>query len=187
KNYAAEQCAGPWILSIDADERVSPQLAAAIQHELAAPRFSAYRIARRSYFMNRWINHSGWYPDAKVRLWRKGVGRWGGYNPHDDVKVAGPVGELCGDIHHYVYRDVQHNLETIARYSSIMADELYRRGRRARLWDLLFRPPLVFIKKLVLRLGMLDGRAGLVIALMSAYSSYAKYAKLWERQREKRT
>ncbi len=186
KNFAAELCAEPWILSIDADERVSPQLRASIQQELESPRFGAYRIARRCFFMGRWINHSGWYPDAKVRLWRAGAGRWGGYNPHDDVKVDGPVGRLAGDLHHYVYRDVQHNLETIARYSSILADELLQRGQRAHLWDLLLRPPLVFLKKLILRLGFLDGKAGLVIALTSAYSSYAKYAKLWERQREKR-
>lgn len=186
KNLAAELCAGPWILSIDADERTTPKLRESIEKELAAPRFAAYRIARRCFFMGRWINHSGWYPDAKVRLWRKGAGHWGGYNPHDDVKVREPVGRLDGDLHHYVYRDVQHNLETIARYSEILAEELEAQGRRARLADLALRPPLVFLKKLLLRRGFLDGKAGWVIALTSAYSSYAKYAKLWERQRGRR-
>ena len=183
KNFAADQCAGPWILGIDADERVTSELRASIQREMENPRYEAYRVARLCWFMGRWIRHGGWYPDAKVRLWKQGAGRWGGYDPHDDVKVAGPVGRLDGDLQHYVYRDVQHNLETIARYSSILARELHERGRRAHLWDLVLRPPLVFFKKLILRHSFLDGIPGLVIATTSAFSVYAKYAKLWERQR----
>jgi len=183
KNFAAGQCAGPWILSIDADERVTPELRASIERELENPKFEAYRVSRLCWFMNRWIRHEGWYPDAKVRLWKQGAGRWGGYDPHDDVNVDGLVGRLDGDLHHYVYRDVQHNLLTIARYSSIMARELHQRGRRAHVWDLVLRPPLVFLKKLILRLSILDGFPGLVIATTSAFSVYAKYAKLWEMQR----
>jgi glycosyltransferase involved in cell wall biosynthesis len=188
KNYAADLCEGPWILSIDADERVTPELRTSIEGILESPRpeYDAWRVARLCFYLGRWIRHSGWYPDAKVRLWKKGVGQWGGYNPHDDVKVECPAGRLDGDLKHYVYRDVQHNLETIASYSSILAEQLHKRGRRAHVLDMLFRPPWVFVKKLVFRLGILDGRAGLVIALCSAYSVFAKYAKLWELQKENR-
>lgn len=187
KNYAVDQAAHEWILSIDADERITPQLREEIEATLASPQCDAYAMPRLNFYLGRWIRHSGWYPDAKIRLFRKSNGRWGGENPHDRVEVKGKAGRLRGDLQHYPYRDLAHNIDTVNRYTTIAAAERFNKDRRVGLLRLLAEPPLVIMKKYLLQLGFLDGWPGLVIAATSGYYVFAKHAKLRELWRQSET
>jgi glycosyltransferase involved in cell wall biosynthesis len=182
KQYAADTAAHDWILSLDADEEVSPGLRGLIEAwKQSEPAFVAYRVRRRTFYLGRWINHSGWYPDRRVRLFDRRQASWGGYDPHDEVICRGPVGDLAGDLHHYSYRDLSHHLRQIDSYTTIMAEQYWRKGRRTSLIDLVFRPPFAFFKKFVLQGGFLDGRRGFVVCALTAYYVFCKYAKLWEK------
>jgi glycosyltransferase involved in cell wall biosynthesis len=183
KNFAVEQTGHEWVLSLDADERLSPTLQEEIQALCGSGMTAdAYSMPRRAYFLGRWIAHSGWYPDYKIRLFRKSHGRWQGGAVHESVQVTGVVGYLRGDLLHYPYRDLAHNLQTIDRYSTFGAEKLYAAGRRAHWYDVTLRPAGTFLKKYILRQGFRDGYPGLVIATLTAYGNFAKYAKLWELQ-----
>lgn len=187
KNYAVEQARHDWVLNLDADERVSEELRDKILDTLARePAVRGYRIARRAWYLGRWIRHGGWYPDYRVRLWDRRCGRFGGYEPHADVKLEGASAVLPGDILHCPYRDIADNLARIDRYTTAMAAALHEQGRHARWVDLILRPPWTFARKYVFQRGFLDGYPGLVIAGLSAGSVFAKYAKLWELERGRR-
>jgi glycosyltransferase involved in cell wall biosynthesis len=184
KNFALDQTRHEWVLSIDADERLSPALQKEVRRlcnaEIVA---DAYYVPRRAYFLGRWITHSGWYPDYKIRLFRKTHGRWQGGTVHESVQVSGTVRYLQEDLLHYPYRDLSHNLHTINRYSTFGAEKLSMAGKRAHWYDMTLRPALTFLKKYLLRQGFRDGYQGLFIAILTSYANFAKYAKLWERQR----
>jgi len=184
KNFAIEQAKNEWILSLDADERASEKLRAEIEEILSQEEinYDGFYIPRKVYYLGRWILHGGWYPDYKIRLFRKGKGKWGGRNPHDSVRVEGKCGRLRGEIYHYTYRDIAHNMRTINSFSTIGAEELFREGKQATLFSLLIRPPWTFIRKYFIQRGFLDGMAGFIIAVISAYYVFCKYAKLWELQ-----
>lgn len=183
KNFAIDQAGGEWVLSIDADERVTPELRAEIEHALAEPQgYEGFSMPRLSFYLGRWIRHSGWYPDRKLRLIRRGRGRWGGVNPHDHLACDGPVRALRGDLLHYSYRDIADHLKTIDFFTTIAAREKHKRGARA-LPGMIFGPPLKFLKAYVLKLGFLDGLPGLVVAVLGSYYVFLKYAKLFELKR----
>ncbi|MBI4746491.1 MAG: glycosyltransferase family 2 protein, partial [Deltaproteobacteria bacterium] len=169
-----------WILSIDADERVTPELAAEIKEALKGPKADAYSVPRHVFYLGRWINHSGWYPDRKIRLFRRDKGRWGGIDPHDTVIVSGEVNCLKGDLIHYSFRDIAHHINTMNSFTTIASKEYVKLGKRFRLTDILFRPVFMFFKSYVLKQGFRDGLPGLVIAVAAAYHVFIKYAKLWE-------
>lgn len=184
KNFALDQARGEWVLPLDADERVTPELAAEVRRVLAeGPRFDGYRITRHVHYLGRWIDHSGWYPEPRVRLFRRSRGRWGGVNPHDEVRVDGAVGDLRGEIVHYTYDDLADHVHTLNRFSSILAQEHGARGRRFSWPALLLRPPLEFLKKYVVKRGFLDGAAGFYVAALSSFYVFLKFAKLWEAER----
>ncbi|GAB6062345.1 glycosyltransferase family 2 protein [Deferrisoma palaeochoriense] len=184
QNFAKSEAAGEWVLSIDADERVRPELAGEIVSLLSAsPAHDGYRITRHVHYLGRWIDHSGWYPEPRIRLFRREKGRWEGVDPHYDVVVDGPVGRLRGEIVHYTYDDMADHVQTINRFSSILAEEHHARGRRFSWTALVLRPPLEFLKKYVLKRGFLDGPQGLFIASLSAFYVFLKFAKLWEIER----
>jgi glycosyltransferase involved in cell wall biosynthesis len=187
KNFAIEQARHEWVLSLDADERLSPALQEELQRLCATGmQADAYYVARRAYFLGHWITHSGWYPDYKLRLFRKSRARWHGGEVHESVRVTGTVGYLRGDLLHYTYRDLSHNLQTIDRYSTFGAQKLFAAGKRACWYDVTLRPVLTFFKKYLLCRGFQDGYAGLFIAVLTSYSNFAKYAKLWELQQAHR-
>lgn len=187
KNFALEQARYEWVLSLDADERLSPALQEEIQRLCAAGMpADAYKVPRRAYFLDRWIAYSGWYPDYKLRLFRKSRGCWNGSEVHESLWITGTVGYLRGDLWHYTYRDLAHNLQTIDRYSSLGAQKLFGAGKRAHWYDVTLRPALTFVKKYVLCQGFRDGYPGLFIAVLTSYSNFAKYAKLWELQHARR-
>ena len=184
KNHAAGLAAHDWVFSLDADERVSPELAQEIQHVIGAgPTVQGYRVPRTTRYLGRWIRSTDWYPDRQLRLYDRRAARWNARYVHESVTVEGRVGRLRSDLHHLAYRDLSHHLATIDRYTTLAARQMEADGRRAGWRDLIVHPPLVFLRNYVLRRGVRDGAPGLIISLMNSYYVFLKFAKLWERQR----
>lgn len=178
KNFALRQCTGDWILALDADEEVSPELALEIQAVVSAPaEFEACTMPRRNLFLGKWLRHGGMYPDRKLRLVRNGVAWFEERPVHEDIKFSGPTGELRGDLVHHAYPTVSEYLEHLQRYSTLAAQTVPRHGG---LWfaaQTLMNPYATFAYNYFLRGGFLDGRAGFLYhACHSAYVSW-KYAK----------
>ena len=183
--FATDQASNRWILHMDADERVTSALRDEIRGlDLDATPCDAFEIPRLHYFMQRWIRHSAWYPDRKIRLFRKDRCRWGGYAPHDVLLVPGILGRLRSDILHYIYTDLSHFLATKNTYSTLTAEDHFRNGRRANLADITLRPLYAFLYRYLVRLGFLDGLAGFVISVLESHAVFLKYAKLLELQRK---
>jgi glycosyltransferase involved in cell wall biosynthesis len=183
KNRAAGMAANDWVLSIDADERVDDRLRAAIEAIRAKgePDVAAYEATRHTFTLGRWIDHGGWYPEWRTRLFDRRRCRWGGIDPHDHVEAEGRVGRISeGEIRHFTYRSISAHLAQIDRFTTIAAREKIARGKTGSLVAMLFRPPWRFVRMYLLRLGFLDGRAGFVLAVLAAYYVFAKYAKVWE-------
>jgi glycosyltransferase involved in cell wall biosynthesis len=184
KNFALERATGDWVISLDADERCTPELQDAIEEALALPGDAvAFRPRRLVRYLGRWIRHGGWYPDRKVRIVRRGKARWEGIDPHDKLVADGPVLDLDADIHHFTYRDFAHQIRTINHFSDVATAEWLRTGRSASLFKLLFHPPVKFFDCFVTRRGFLDGMAGFVIAAASAFYVFSKHVKQWEAKR----
>jgi len=181
KNFANSQAAGPWILSLDADERISPELCAELlELKQKEPDFSAFSVARRVFYLGKWIRHSGWYPDRRIRLFRKDQAHWEGPYIHEKLVVAGKVKKLKGAIHHFTYRNIGEHLARINHFSDLGAHKLYAQKKKCRWYHLLFLPFFRFMKSYFLKLGFLDGFAGLVISVLNGYSIFIRYAKLRE-------
>ncbi len=187
KNFAAEQACHDWILSIDADERVTPALAEEIRRVLVStPAEAGFRLPRASFYLGRWIRSTDWYPDFQLRLYDRRRARWEGRYVHESVKADGPVGTLRGEVLHYPYRDIAHHVQTIDRYTTLAARQAAEAGKRASIADVAVRPPLAFLRNYVLRLGIRDGQAGLIVSLLNSYYVFLKSAKLWELSRRPR-
>jgi glycosyltransferase involved in cell wall biosynthesis len=191
KNFALSLCTSNWVLSLDADEAVSPELAASIQKALAVPPpHTAYSLPRRNFFLGRWIRHGGYYPDAKLRLFPRGECAFRETPVHETVVFAGNVEMLDGDLLHHAYPTLASYLDHMQRYSTLGAGIAIERGRTGLgllsfLNGVLLNPLATFFYKYVLRAGFLDGREGLLLHLYhSTYVSW-KYAKAWESARQK--
>jgi glycosyltransferase involved in cell wall biosynthesis len=179
KNFAADQGRNDWILSIDADERLSIELADEIAAwKKAAPSARAFSMPRRVFYLGRWIKHSGWYPDRKVRLYDRHFCRWEGDFVHESMKVDGNVGRFQGDLFHFPYRVWSDHIARVSRYTELAAKAARSRGRRGSIGRLVLGPPLSFIKTLVIQLGFLDGWRGLAIAYMGARYVFEKEFRL---------
>jgi glycosyltransferase involved in cell wall biosynthesis len=186
KNHAAGLARFDWILSLDADERVTPQLAEEIRGRLEqSPPVGGYQVPRVSYYLGRWLRSTDWYPDYQVRLYDRRAARWTGQYVHESVTVDGPVGRLRAELLHYPYRDISHHLQTIDRYTGLAARQLFEAGRRASVLDIAVRPPLAFLRNYVLRRGFTDGGAGFVVSMLNSGYVLLKFAKLWEMGRKK--
>jgi glycosyltransferase involved in cell wall biosynthesis len=179
----------PWILYLDSDEEMSPELRDEIQAEFAKGpgRHVGYAFPRKVFFLGQWIRHGEWYPDIKLRLFHKEHGRTQGEEPHDHVIVSGPVKRLKNPIWHYTYDDVEDQMITLNRFSSISARQKVVRDVPFRWIDLFFRPPFRFFRGYILKRGFLDGARGLMVALLSATGVLVKYIKLWEYQLQARS
>jgi glycosyltransferase involved in cell wall biosynthesis len=181
KQFAIEQAAHDLVFCLDADERCTKPLQLAIR-ELQASGFAAdgYEMPRHNHYLGRILKHGLHVPDRKLRLFDRRKGQWGGRNPHDHVEMhtGTTTQRLASGIEHLSYRDFAHHQRTIDSFSRIAADALYAEGRRANLFDLLVRPPAVFVKSLLLKLGLLDGWRGLLVATMAAYTDWLKYWRL---------
>ncbi len=191
KNFALGLCNSDWVLSLDADEVVSPELGASIQHVLAGPRANtAYRLNRRNLFLGCWMRHGGYYPDTKLRLFPRGQGSFPETPVHETAVFSGRVATLQGDLLHHAYSTLDSYLEHMQRYSTLGAGRAIERGHSGSGWPaflngVLLNPVATFLYNYLLRLGCLDGREGLLLHLYhSVYVSW-KYAKAWERAQQK--
>lgn len=182
KNYIRTLARYPWILFIDADEIVSADLRAEIEQEFnrGPGEIVGYQFPRMVHCLDKWIRHGEWYPDIKLRLFLKDRGHSEGREPHDRVFVDGPVKTLRSPLYHFTYDDITDHIETLNRFSSISAREKFAHGEKFRWTDLIFRPPWRFFKSYILKRGFLDGWQGFIIARMSSYGVFIKYAKLME-------
>lgn len=181
KNFAAGAASHDWILSLDADERITPALADEVQAMLGSePAARGYRLPRVTWHLGRWIRSTDWFPDHQLRLYDRRHGRWDGRHVHESVRVEGAVGTLKGEIQHYAYRDIADHLETIDRYTTLAARQMHERGRRAGAADLLLQAPAAFARNYLLRGGFRDGTPGLIVSVLNAYYVFLKFAKLWE-------
>jgi glycosyltransferase involved in cell wall biosynthesis len=180
KRFAASQAQHPWVLSLDADERVSEQLRDSIRRELAGPRFRAYQFPRRNRFMGRWLRHGEGYPDWSVRLFHRDHANWSDDAIHEKVVAPAPVGRLSGDLLHESEQGIADYLAKQNRYTTLQAQALHARGKRVGLLKLVVSPLARFIKFYFLRLGFLDGVPGLVHIAIGCFNSFVKYAKLRE-------
>jgi glycosyltransferase involved in cell wall biosynthesis len=183
KNYAVDRAGNDWILSLDADERCSPELCGIIKG-LAREGFGAcgYRIPRVAFFMGRWIRHGDWYPDYQLRLFDRRRGRWEGGRVHESVKMKEPPAFLKGEIQHFTYRSLSDYLRRLETYSSLAALDYRQKGKSATPLSLLGNPMGAFFKAYMLKRGFLDGTPGFAVAVMGAVSVFFKYAKLYELQ-----
>jgi glycosyltransferase involved in cell wall biosynthesis len=179
KNFAAEQAKHDWILSIDADERLSIELADEIVKAFSdACGLAAFSMPRRAFYMGRWIRHSGWYPDRKVRLYDRRRCRWEGDYVHEGMKVDGPVGRLHGDLFHFPYRDWNDHVARVEKYTQLAAEAARSAGRRGSFVKLVLAPPLAFLKGFFLHAGFLDGWRGLAIAYMGARYVFRRESRI---------
>ncbi|MCX6555377.1 MAG: glycosyltransferase family 2 protein [Candidatus Aminicenantes bacterium] len=179
KNFAMQKASHDWILNLDADERVSPELKKAILalKEKGTPAdANAFAIKRKTFYLGRWIRHSGWYPDRKIRLFKKNSASWQG-RIHERLLLTGPVVPLAGAILHYTYRDISDQIRRLNRYSIFLAEEIIRQNKKFLYPRLLILPPVTFLRHYLWRLGFLDGFPGFVIATVSSWGTAMKYFK----------
>ncbi|EQA43554.1 glycosyltransferase, group 2 family protein [Leptospira broomii serovar Hurstbridge str. 5399] len=183
KNDAISLCKNEWILSLDADERLSEELKQSLRNFLNLPddgSLDGLKTARLTFHMGRFIRFSGWYPQTKFRIFRKSKARWAGENPHDYLVVEGKGIKTTGDILHYSFRDLAQQVDTINKFSSIVAWTRSRKGRRFSLLRTIYKPFGKFLEIYFFKLGILDGFPGFTIAISSAYSTFLKEAKIYE-------
>ena len=184
KNHAASLARNDWIFSLDADERTPPGLVSEIRELLQAePARRGYRMPRVTFHLGRWIRTTDFYPDYQTRLYDRRAAQWQGHYVHESVRVDGGAGQLRNDLEHYSFRDLSDQVARLNHYATLAARQMHEAGRRATAFDLVVHPPAAFLRNYVLRRGILDGGAGLVISAMNAYGVFLKFAKLWELQK----
>lgn len=182
RNEALTHTSHEWVFSLDADERATPEVRDEIRRVLKdEPDADAYFVPRRNYFLGRWIRHSGWYPDYRQpQLFRKGRMRYREDLVHEGFELDGRTGYLKEHVLQYPFRDIDHYLAKMDRYSDLMAQRLVQEGRRFRTHQLVTHPLFTFAKMYLGRAGFLDGMPGLILSGLYAYYTFIKYAKLWE-------
>ena len=186
KNFAAECANNEWILSMDADEELSSALQTSLlQWKNSRPRFSVYEVARKTWYLGAWINHSGWYPDFQRRLYDRDEARFSGII-HESVRFVGPPGRLSGDLLHYTVRSFEEHQQKVDKYTQLSAQQLHWEGKRYWRTGMLLGAPWRWIHTFILRGGFLDGHRGVLIAWMAARSVRLKYSKLGKLIKEKK-
>ena len=184
RNLALDAAKHDWILSVDSDERCTPELATEVRREVQQPRDDAYLVPRKNYFMGRWIRHCGWYPDYRQpQFFNRAKMRYRDDLVHEWYEVNGRLGRLTEHVLQYPWPTVDRAMAKLQRYSGLMAERQQKEGKRASWSKLVFSPTAVFVKMYVLKRGFLDGTPGLVISGLYAHYTFLKYAKLWERCR----
>ena len=186
KNRALNLANGEWILSVDADERLSSELRAEIVSTLENPEFDVYNFPRRSSYCGQYMNHSGWYPDRVTRLFRRGSAAFSTDIIHEKLISTLPVGKLRADILHESFPDLEAVLNKVNRYSTAGAELLFSTQKKASLGKAVSRGLWAFFRTYILRLGFLDGKMGLVLAISNAEGTYYRYLKLWLMARDNR-
>ncbi|MDR1695571.1 MAG: glycosyltransferase family 2 protein [Endomicrobium sp.] len=183
RNFALEQCSYDWVICLDADERISPELKAEIEDQLQkSPECGVFIAPRKSRFINKWIAHSGWYPDYRHPvLFDKTKAKYKDQLVHEDIDYKGRKFYFKGDIYHYPYESIKHFTAKSDFYTDLRAEEMFAKGKKFRVVNLLINPPVMFIKMYFVKKGFLDGLTGLILALLySSFYTLMKYIKLWE-------
>jgi glycosyltransferase involved in cell wall biosynthesis len=186
KAFAHSQATMDWVLLVDSDERVTPELRDEIQQALSSDSgsYAGYSVPRLVNYLGRWWRRGGWYPDYDIRLFRRQRATWGGSDPHEKILVDGRVRRLEHCLHHHSYRDIEDHVRRINRFTSISSRELKKEGSRWRLSDALLRPAARFFRSYILQRGFMEGFAGFYVAVTAAVYVFLKYAKLWELELE---
>ncbi len=187
KSFALTRAKHEWVLLIDADERLSPELVEEIKEELSKGNveYDGFYFPRLVHYLGRWINHGEWYPDYKLRLFRRTKARIGGVEPHDKVDLTGGhLKYLKGDMWHFTYKNIFDQVQTLNRFSSISAQEIAKQGKAFHPFQVLLRPIIRFVTAYIIRGGFRDGIPGLIIAVISSFYVLLKYFKLWELQNQ---
>jgi glycosyltransferase involved in cell wall biosynthesis len=189
KNFALENTSFEHVLSLDADEALSPELFESIQGLKNDWKCDAYEMNRMTNYCGTWIRHGSWYPDRKFRLIVKGKGKWAGENPHDAyVPDAGAsLGRIKGDLLHFSYYNTEGHIAQVNKFTTIGSLSAFKAGRRANILMLLYKPFYKFVRDYFLKLGFLDGYAGFIIARISAHATFLKYVKMIELQKKQKT
>ncbi|MGH8544810.1 MAG: glycosyltransferase family 2 protein [Gammaproteobacteria bacterium] len=186
KAFAHSQARNDWVLLLDSDERLSPELSQEIRQALSQDKdkYSGYSMPRMVFYLGRWWRRGGWYPDYKVRLFRRERGSWGGSDPHEKIIVHGKVRRLHSPIYHFSYRNIDDHLQRINKFTTTSSYELRKKGTRWRATDAVARPMFRFFRSYILERGFLEGFGGLYVAVTAAVYVFLKYAKLWELELE---
>ena len=180
KNFALKQASHDWILSLDCDERLSPELQNAITSiKDSIDDADAYKMPRKTFYVYRWLNYC-WYPDLKTRLFNKNTAYWGGTNPHDHIITSGSnIKKLDGDIYHYSFDSISDHIKTIDKFTEIGADELIKKNKKVTIFSPLTHASWTFIKLYFIKRGFLDGFAGLIVSILSYMHVFIKYSKAY--------
>jgi (heptosyl)LPS beta-1,4-glucosyltransferase len=185
--FADSKTSGDWIFWIDADERVTPELLASIEHLKTLPPEKlpdGFWIARKTWYLGRWIKHSGWYPDYQMRLYRKSASYWDGVAPHETARVRGSTEKLKGEFLHFTKRDISDHHKVLDWYTTLAAEHLAKNGATVGGFSLFVKFLSGFFRTYILKQGFRDGIPGLIIGVSSAYSVFLKYAKVWEKNHD---
>jgi glycosyltransferase involved in cell wall biosynthesis len=185
KNFAQKQASCDWILNIDADEVVPPELALEIQNAITQvdnkkTEAWGFYFPRKTYYLGRWIQHGGWYPNYLVRLVHRNHASWTEPNVHEELKVSGPVQGLSSALHHYAFSSIQDQILTNLQFSRLGSQDLKRTGQKPSLGRLILKPIGKFLETYIIKRGFLDGLPGFIISVNAAHSMFLKYAYLSE-------
>lgn len=184
KEYALSKASNDWILWIDADEALTPELRNEIlEFKETKPSFNVYSVPRKANFLGRWIMHSGWYPGRVERLFNKSHAHFSNKDVHEHLVFEGETGKLRHDLEHYTDPSIKHYFDKFNVYTSLAAEELLKKGKTSSLSDILLRAPFLFFKMYIMKLGFLDGLNGFILAVFSSLYVFTKYTKLWELKR----
>lgn len=185
KNVAIDAAENDWILSLDADEALTPMLEMSIRNVKENQLFNGYKFNRLTNYCGHWVKFCGWYPDTKVRLINRNYGKWVGVNPHDRLELRGnqSIGLLAGDLLHFSYYSRADHLKQIEYFGDIAAKELHEKGGRSNWFKIIIKTLAQFIKSFILKQGFRDGKTGFTISRLSAFATYRKYYKLLQLQK----
>lgn len=179
RNYGLTLCKGPWVFVLDADEEVSAELAKSISEELCNPKYEAYKVCRKVFYLGDFLNYT-WYPEWRIRLFKKEVVKFSG-NIHERIDYYGKVGKLKGDLYHYSFKDLKHHIDKSIHYAELFSEIEAKRKKSISLIKLIGSPIVYFIKFYILKRGFLDGKRGLIASIISSFYAFMKYAFLYER------
>jgi glycosyltransferase involved in cell wall biosynthesis len=185
RNFTLNNARYDWVLALDADEIASQELYREVKSILGSDNdyYDGYLVPRLTYYLGKWICHGGWFPDRKMRLFKKAKARYIGTNPHDHCRVDGNIGRLSGLIVHYTYKNFSEQIETINSFSNEVIKNLEKDGKRFDLFRFIFHPLWKFFECYFLKRGFLDGVPGFIIAIATAFYIFTKYVKLWEKSK----